>query len=135
MSDTKRVIATRDSILSALPSSPVRCRIREVHVPEWDTTFFVHAISGTERDAWEESLIEETGKGRKKTKEIRVADGKAKLIVYAVCKSLTDPTPLFLPTDWQQLALLTADGLERIFQVAQELAGVGQKAMDETEGN
>lgn len=135
MDDTER-IATRESIRGF--NDVV---VEKVTVPEWgNQVFFVRGLGGTERDKWEEALVEEkTSRNRhgqkKKKKEIQVVGAKAKLVIASCCISLTDFTPIFNPADLEWLSIKAASAMERLFLVAQRLSGISQDDMDDIEGN
>ena len=89
-----------------------------VDVPEWGYRLRVRSLTGTERDAFEVSLLESRGKSR----EVNLRDMRAKLVAASVRRS--DDARVF--TDGQVVALgrKNAAALQRVFRVAQRLSGL-----------
>jgi hypothetical protein len=116
---------SRDSILSSsdLPTE-------EVPVPEWGGTVFVRTMSGTERDNFEQVILE--GKSTKGG-TAKMVNVRAKLAV----KVLVDEQGkrLFTDEDAGILGSKSGKALDRIFEVAQRLAGIGEKDIAELEKN
>lgn len=113
---------TRDSILSAadLPTE-------EVKTPEWGGSVHVRTMSGTERDAFEQSIIDA------KKGATSLANVRAKLAVRVICDA--DGNRLFTDTDADALGRKSGKALDRVFEVAQRLNGIGAKEVKELEGN
>jgi hypothetical protein len=96
-----------------------------VDVPEWGYRLRVRSLTGTERDAFEVSLLENRGKSR----EVNLRDMRAKLVAASVRKA--DDSRVF--TDGQVAALgrKNASALQRVFRVAQRLSGLAEDEVDE----
>jgi hypothetical protein len=96
-----------------------------VDVPEWGYRLRVRSLTGTERDAFEVSLLESRGKSR----EVNLRDMRAKLVAASVRKS--DDSRVF--TDGQVVAFgrKNAAALQRVFRVAQRLSGLAEDEVDE----
>lgn len=106
-------LLSRDDILDAadLP--------RElVEVEEWGGAVYVRALSGTERDAFEASIITQRGK----RVEPNLQNLRAKLVALAVVDE--DGERLFSDGDVQALGRKSAAALDRVFGVAQRLSGL-----------
>lgn len=114
---------TRDQILSSndLPSEPVA-------VPEWGGTVHVRTMSGTDRDAFEQSMLDARTKGEPNLINIR-----ARLAVKTVANA--DGERLFSDQDAEALGRKSARALDRVFAVAQRLNGIGEKEAKELAGN
>ena len=112
---------TRKQILAAddLPRETIE-------VPEWGGTIIVAAMSGTERDAFEASVV--TADGRPNLKNMR-----AKLC--AACIVDEKGARLFSPGDIEALGGKSASALDRVVQVAQRLNRLGEKQLEELKGN
>jgi len=110
---------TREQILEAndLPSD-------EVYVPEWGDTVMVGALTGTERDDFEQQCMDARQGGR-----MTLAGLKARLCVL----SLRDPV-LGLE-DAEALNAKSGAAVDRIFQVAQRLSGLRDEDVTELVGN
>jgi hypothetical protein len=102
-------ILTKEAILAAddLP--------RElVNVPEWGGDVFVRTMTGTDRDAFEASLI---------GKEGRMDNVRARLVSLTLCDDKGDR--LFSDAEVAELGKKSAKALDRVFGVAQRINGIG----------
>jgi len=99
---------------------------RTVNVPEWGGEVTVRGMTGRQRDIWEASMTEMRGK-----KYVpNLADARAKLIAYCVIDPDTGLL-MFTYGDIEQLSQKSAAALDRIYEVAAELSGVGEKDLEE----
>lgn len=112
---------TKDQILSSsdLPSE-------EVPVPEWGGKVFVRTMSGAERDAFEQAIVD----ARKGKASVNV---RATLAVRVVTNAAGER--VFDDEDAEALGKKSGRALGRIFDVAQRLNGFSDKDVDELEGN
>ena len=118
------MLLSKEQILSA---EDLKSEI--VEVPEWGGSVKVRMMTGTERDAFETSIFEVKGKDT----ERNFVDLRAKL----VARTLIDENGERLFTD-KDIALLgkkSAKALDRVFQVAQQLNGIGKEAVEELTKN
>ncbi len=116
---------TRDQILNADD-----VKTKEVKVPEWGGSVVVRAMSGKERDAFEESVIE-IKNGHKSTK---LDNFRAKLVQ----KTVIDPETkelMFSAADIEALGRKSAAALDRVFSTAQKLNGLSPSDVEELEKN
>jgi hypothetical protein len=122
---------TRDAILRA-----DNLKTEEVHVPEWSDpasgsdVVLVRELRGRERDEWEASLAVQ--RGRQMVPD--VANMRAKL----AARCIIDPDsrePLFTQQDVAALGELSAAALDRVFEVASRLSGLGDSAVEEKAKN
>ncbi|MGC9260918.1 MAG: hypothetical protein ACP5I8_12715 [Phycisphaerae bacterium] len=113
------MILSRESIL-AMADLPTK----DIEVPEWGGTIRVKTLSAGEREQWETSCLGEKGKPR----QIR-----ASLAVVA-CVS-DDGKPLFTQADIDTLGAKSGKALDRIFDAACELNGIGRRDVDELAKN
>jgi len=114
------------SLLSAAEFEAVDDRKHEdVHVPEWNGTVRVIGLSGEDRDAYEASFVD--AKGKPATQRLR--NIRAKLLV----KCLVDAKGNRLYTDDKAQVLGAKNGavIDRLFDVARRLSGIGQDAVSE----
>lgn len=113
---------TRDLILAAsdLPTE-------EVQAPEWGGSVFVRTMSGTERDAFEQSVIDG------KANATSLDNVRARLAVKVICDAAG--TRLFTDADADALGAKSGKVLDRVFEVAQRLNGIGADAVKSAEGN
>lgn len=121
---TKRRFFSRDDILQASDLAT-----EEIYVPEWNGWVRVRAITGSERDAYEASLVQRKGK---KT-ELNPSNMRAKLIALSVVDE--EGRRLFTDTDVEALGKKSGAALDRVFAVAQRLSGLRDEDMEELAGN
>ena len=112
---------TRDSILQAddLPKE-------SVEVPEWGGQVWVRTLSGTERDAFEQSMV------MKKNKP-NMDNVRARFAVLTICDEAGER--LFQAADADELGKKSAAALDRIFAVAQRLNGFSDQDQKDIAGN
>lgn len=106
---------TREQILQCddLPKETVK-------VPEWGGEVQVRTMTGTDRDAFEASLI---------GKEGRLENVRARLVSLAVCDE--SGSRLFDDADVAALGAKSAKALDRVFAVAQRLNGIGADQVEQ----
>lgn len=94
-------------------------RTEEVDVPEWGGTVLVRGLTGRERDEFEGSVLEQRGQ---KT-VTNTANVRAKLAV----KCVVDDTGqrVFADTDANALGEKSGAAIDRVFEVASRLSGLG----------
>ena len=118
---------SRDDILKADD-----LEIERVDVPEWgakdkaDEAFiFVRNMTGTERDAFEKTIVRQNGKKQ----VVNMENFRAKLFVHSVCDE--KGKLLFSDADVQKLGAKSAAPLQRVFDVAARLSGISKGDVDE----
>lgn len=111
---------TRDAILSAADLNK-----ELVDVPEWGGSVYVRALSGAERDRFEASIVEQRGKSSR----ANLANIRAKLAALTVCDEQGEK--LFTGADVSALGEKSAAALNRIFDVARRLSGLGEDDVKE----
>lgn len=116
--------ATADELLTA-----TEIRVEEIYLPEIRKKVRIRALTGRERDAYEQSMI--VGKGPNQTTNTRNARAKlaALTLVDAQGRRLYDDR------DAAKLGNLPAIVLERIFDRARKLSGITTEDLDELTGN
>jgi hypothetical protein len=112
---------TKDQILEASD-----LKTEEVNVPEWGGTVKVRTMTGTDRDAFENSMVATLPDGSRKPD---MSNMRAKLVALTVVGD--DGNRLFDVSDIDRLALKSASALARVFDAAQALNGLGAKAQEE----
>lgn len=97
-----------------------------VEVPELGGVVYLRGMTGRERDAWEQSLVQRRRGGRV---DFRLENVRARL----VCKCLVDEqgAQLLQDSDAEVLGGLRVDVLSRLYDVAQRLSGVTDEDVDE----
>jgi len=106
---------TRDAILGVQDLKTER-----VPVPEWGGDIYVRGMSGAERDAFEQSLMV----GDKFTPD----NVRARLAARCICDEKGER--LFSDADIVVLGAKNAAALDRVYDVAQRLSGIGKKDLD-----
>jgi len=96
-----------------------------VKVPEWNGEVMVYGLTLAEKDIWTDSII---------------VDGKATMDgattrLCALCIRDEKGKAIFTSHDITALSAKSAKALDRIFQVAQRLSGIGQEEIEETVKN
>jgi hypothetical protein len=109
---------TKDDILKAddIEIEPVEA---------WHGTVYVRGMTGTERDAFEASVI--TMRGTKQS--INLRNVRAKLCVMTLCEK--SGARLFEDSDMEALSGKAASELQKVFAVAQRLSGITEKDVEE----
>lgn len=102
---------------------------RDVEVPEWGGTVLVRALSGLERDAYEQSLTMIRGKEHIPN----LTNARAKLCGRAIINE--DGTRAFTDQQLNALGEKSAAALTRIFEVVAELSGMTDDAVEDAEKN
>lgn len=101
-------------------------KVEIVQVPEWHGEVGVRCMCGTDRDAYEISLIGEGGK-------LNLTDTRAKLLARTLCDEKGEP--LFTIADVQALGKKSAGALDRLVDVARRLNGIGQHEIEDLAKN
>jgi hypothetical protein len=118
------MILNRDLILSADD-----VKREKVSVPEWGGDLFVATMSGTARDAWEQTLVvRKNGKTEPNLENMR-----ARLVVACLVDEAGNR--IFKDEDAPALGKKSSRVLERLAKVAQRLNGIGDSELEELEGN
>lgn len=100
-------LLTRDQILKAqdLPSE-------DVPVPEWGGTVRVRALTGAERDAFEQSIVEQRGRSAR----MNLQNLRAKLVALTVVDE--EGNRIFSDSDAKLLGKKSALALNRVFVIS-----------------
>lgn len=115
---------SRDAILAAkdIPTE-------DVAVSEWGGTVLVRGLDGQGRDEWEASTVTtRAGRAVRDTANIR-----AKLVARCIIDPETRE-PLFTQRDVDALGRLSGAALDRVWEVACRLSGIGERDAEELEG-
>lgn len=95
-----------------------------VSVPEWGGQVYVRTMTGTDRDAFEASLINrESGESGPSSKDQRMHNVRARLVSLTLCSESGER--IFQDGDIDALGRKSARALDRVFAVAQRLNGIG----------
>ncbi len=102
---------------------------QDVDVPEWGGTVRVKALTGTERDSLEQSMIE----GRGKAREMNLANFRAKLAAHSIVDE--KGKRIFNDLDVFDLGRKSGAALARVFNVASRLSGFTDDDIEELTKN
>jgi len=111
---------TKDEILGADDIES-----EDVKVPQWGGTVKVRGLTGEDRDAFEESLLQGKGKNR----EVRLHNFRAKLVSLCVVDEKGER--LFSQAEVQKLGRKSAAALSAVSNVAQRLSGLTEEDVEE----
>jgi hypothetical protein len=102
----------------------------QVEVPEWGGSVFVRSMTGADRDAFEASMVTVNADGSRMPD---MRNLRAKLVALTLVDAAGNR--LFDVSDIPRLSLKSAAALERVFEAAQRLNGLGVKAEEEAVKN
>jgi hypothetical protein len=106
-------------------------RIEPVKLPEWGGELFVRNLSGTELSDWQDLCASRTDP---KTKKVTNSRGlKGALLVAAACDA--DGAPVFQEGDAEWLEGKNAAPLNRVWDKACEMSGIGGDEKKKLEKN
>ena len=117
-------VLTREAILSADD-----LRAETVDVPEWGGKVRIRTMTGSERDAFESSLIGTGGKDTSKN----LRDLRARFASLVIVDESNER--LFSEKDVKALGRKSAAALDRVFAAGQRLNGLTNQDVDELAGN
>jgi hypothetical protein len=115
---------TRQQILEADDT-----KYETVECPEWGGDVRLRSISGSKRDQYEQSLVEQRGNSR----QMNLRNARAKLII--LCAVDEDGRPLFTSEDLRQLGSKNAAPLDRLFDAARKLTGMSDNDVEKLTEN
>ena len=101
----------------------------EVEVPLWKGSVWVKTLTGTERDQFESSCVQNKGKSR----TVNMENIRARLCVLTICNEKGDR--IFDARDIEKLGRKSSKCLDLIFSVAQKLNGLSGDDVDELAKN
>lgn len=101
-------------------------KTEDVPVPEWGGDVRVRTLTGAERDAFESGLVEKDGKRD-------LSNLRARLLSLAIVDE--NGARMFEESDAVLLGNKAAGALDKLFEVAQRLNGIGNKAQEEIAKN
>ncbi len=107
--------------------SSIDLKLEKVAVPEWGGDVFISEMSGTDRDAYEMSLL--VRQGDKFVQDL--SNARAKLV--ARCLVDEDGKRLFTEADIAALGKKSGAVLDRLDDVAKRLNGLEAKAVEDAE--
>jgi hypothetical protein len=120
----KVMLLTKEAILAAKD-----IETRDVEIPEWGGKVRVRALTGTERDKFEQDTVKRKGKDV----ETNLQNIRARLVVLATVDE--QGNRLFGYHDIEALGKKSAKPLDRLFTVAMELSGIRDEDVEELAKN
>jgi hypothetical protein len=114
-------LLTRDQIIAAADA-----KSEVVNVPEWGGDVHVKVMTGTERDAWEASILDADDKVSKK-------QFRAKLLVQTLVDE--QGKRLFTEADLDALSAKNANAITRLYEKASKLNALTKEDEDQLLGN
>lgn len=117
-------LLTRDAILGA---SDIKAE--EVSVPEWGGTVRVRGLTAAQRDVFESKAIQMRGKDV----NVNMAGVRAEIASMAIVDE--SDTPLFTSKDIKELGTKSGAALDRVFEAAIRLSGIGEEDVEELAKN
>lgn len=108
---------TRDQILEASD-----LKTEEVEVPEWGGTVRVRTLTGADRDAFEASLVTTSPDG---TRKPNLSNMRTKLVALTVVDDAG--SRIFDVSDVDRLASKSAAAINRVYEAAERINGIGAK--------
>jgi hypothetical protein len=120
----KPTLLTRDAILGA---SDIKSE--DVHVPEWGGTVRVKGLTAAERDVFETASV--SGSGRNVS--VNFVNIRARLVAMAIVDD--SGARIFNQGDVKALGEKSASALDRVFDVARRLSGIGEQDVEELAKN
>jgi hypothetical protein len=118
------MLLTREAILNA-PD----IQVEDVDVPEWGGKVRVRGLTGAERDAFEQSIMEQRGRDM----SLNLRNIRAKLVALSVVDEQNNR--IFSDADVKALGQKSAVALQRVFEVAQRLSGLRNEDVEELAKN
>jgi hypothetical protein len=106
-------------------------RFEDVEVPEWDGEVRVRALTGRERDAYEASGVVSGPNGSLQRR--MPADIRSRLLVMCLVDEAGER--LFSDTEIKDLAAKDGAVIDRLFDVATRISGLGKKGVEAKKGN
>jgi len=101
----------------------------DVEVSQWGGTVRVRALTGAERDAFEQGIVEQRGKSAK----MNLRNVRAKLVALTIVDEHGER--IFADSDVEGLGKKSALALNKVFEVAQRLSGIRPEDMEGIEKN
>ena len=114
------MILSRDDILKADD-----LETEDVDVPEWGGVVRIRGLTGTQRDAFEASVVKMNGTN----KQYNLTNLRARFV--ALCVVDADGKRLFTDADVKQLGEKSATALERVWTAARKLSGMSEDDVEE----
>jgi len=117
---------SKEELIAAASSRTLPCEPVELTIGPVTKAVWVQGMSGTQRDAWERSLLV----GRGKRRDVNTENVRARLAVRCLVDQ-PNGQRLFTDAEAEILGQLPAAVLNPIFEKAQRLSGVSDEDIDD----
>ncbi len=117
-------LLTKEQILSANDLD-----FEEVEVKEWGGSVRIRCMTGTERDAFESAIYKIKGDKVEANRE----NFRSELLSRVLCNK--DNKLLFSSKEVRALGGKSGRVIDRLFEIAQKISGIGQKDIEELTKN
>ena len=104
-------------------------RREPLDVPEWGGQVYVVALSGVERDSFEQAVMD----GRGANGQVAMTNVRGRLAAMTLCDE--KGVRLFALGDMDALGAKSAAALDRVFEIAQKLSRIGGEDIEDLVGN
>lgn len=103
----------------------------EAPTPEWKCRkVIVRELSGSDRDEWEMSLVEIDANGKR---QVTRENARANLVARSIVDD--EGNRVFADADVAALGRKSGKVLDRLYDIAVEISGIGPKAVEAAEKN
>ena len=109
--------------------------LETVSVPEWGGEVLVRGMTAFERDEFEKSLMKEGDAEEGKPAKPVYDPSNMRARLCALCMVDENGTLLFSAADAAALGKKSGAALDRVFQVARRLSGLGEKDLEQAVKN
>jgi len=103
--------------------------MKKVAVPEWGGDLYVRSMTGGDRTKFEMAVTSDNAKTAEKAKQ----QAKVRIIIMTACDE--EGNLLFSESDVHWLSKKAAKPIERVFEAARILNGIGTEDIEELAGN
>ena len=99
------------------------------HVEQWNLDVWIRSLTSAERDDYEQSLIESSGRGRNMQVTPNLTNAKAKLVARAMVDE--DGKRIFTDAEAGKLGRKSARAISDLYAIAQRLSGLSDEDVEE----
>lgn len=102
----------------------------DIPVPEWGGEVRILGLSGTERDAYQASMVRMGSQGN--VAGVNLADSSARLLAKCIVDG--DFNRLYTDKDVKSLGVKNGAVIRRLYKEAQRISGLGKEAVEDAAG-
>jgi hypothetical protein len=115
---------TKEQILTAKD-----IETKKLHVPAWGGDIYIKGMTGTERDKYESTVMQANGKDI----SVNMINARARMAAYTICDE--NGNNIFTEADIKELTKKSAKVLDKVFEIAMKLSGIGENDLSELSKN